>query len=32
VRYAETDRVFVPVVVLFLALLVAVESFGSYVA
>jgi uncharacterized membrane protein YphA (DoxX/SURF4 family) len=32
VRYAETDRLAVPVAVLALALLVAVESYGSYVA
>jgi uncharacterized membrane protein YphA (DoxX/SURF4 family) len=32
VRYAETDRLLVPAVVLALALLAAVGSFGSYVA
>jgi uncharacterized membrane protein YphA (DoxX/SURF4 family) len=32
VRYAETDRLAVPIVVLALALLVAVESFGTYSA
>jgi hypothetical protein len=32
VRYAETDRLVVPIVVLALALLVAVESFGTYSA
>ena len=30
VRYAETDRLAVPIVVLALALFVAVESFGTY--
>ena len=32
VRYAETDRLAVPIAVLALALLVAVESFGNYSA
>jgi hypothetical protein len=30
VRYAETDRLAVPIVVLALALLVAVGGFGTY--
>jgi uncharacterized membrane protein YphA (DoxX/SURF4 family) len=32
VRYAETDRLAVPIVVLALALFVAVETFGTYSA